>query len=184
MRQAYDGISDFIFMEDPLEKASVILIPGGSHIQLVEKAADLYKLGYAPYILPSGSSNEKLKEHASEYDFIYNELVKRGVNPSAILKEDKAKHTFENASFSYQVLKNHGISTNKVILVCKSFHARRAYMSYKVSFPSNCQIIVAPVIDNKNIRKDNWFLEADKIKRVMSEVKKIAVYFESHLKSL
>ena len=35
-------------------KADVIFIPGGSYPELPERAAQLWKAGYAPYIVPSG----------------------------------------------------------------------------------------------------------------------------------
>ncbi|WP_427340740.1 hypothetical protein [Caloranaerobacter sp. DY30410] len=40
------------------------------------------------------------------------------------------------------------------------------------------------VTDGKDIRKDNWFLDVNKTKRVMSEVIKIEKYFESHIPNL
>lgn len=52
-------ISKFVFVEDILEKADVIMIPGGSYPELAEKAADLWKNGYAPLIVPSGGVSIK-----------------------------------------------------------------------------------------------------------------------------
>jgi len=134
LRTGYEGITDFIFMEDEIEKADVILIPGGSHKALIHKAVDLYKQGYADYILPSGGSNPKLINYKTEFDFLMEEALKLGLPRDAILKEDRASHTFENAKFSYEVCKQNNISTNKVILVCKNFHARRAFITYKMNF--------------------------------------------------
>lgn len=47
-------ISDFIFIEDALQKAAAILIPGGAYPELPEMAAHLWKQGYAEYVVPSG----------------------------------------------------------------------------------------------------------------------------------
>ncbi len=52
--RAIQDITDFIFMSDLPQKSDVILIPGTSHAEITEKAAELYHQGYAPYILPSG----------------------------------------------------------------------------------------------------------------------------------
>lgn len=112
---------------------------------------------------------------------MYKNALDLGVPKEAILKEDKASNTFENAKFSLSILKENGIKVNKAILVCKNFHARRAYFSYATVFPPDIKIIVSPVIDGKDIRKDNWFLDKAKTHRVMSEVVKIGSYFEEYI---
>ena len=35
----------------------------------------------------------------------------------------------------------------KIILVCKNFHSRRAFLTYASQFPKDWKILVAPVID-------------------------------------
>lgn len=182
MRKGYESISDFIFMEDPLEKADVILIPGGSQIALIEKAVELHKRGYAKYILPSGSYNKKIDQ--TECAFLVEEGVKLGLTEDVFIREDKATHTFDNAVLSYQVLKSLNINVNKVILVCKNYHARRAYITYRINFPKDVEIIVQPVVDSREITKENWIGSQDKRDRVMSEVMKIGKYFGEHLEAL
>lgn len=178
-----DCITDFIFMEDELEKSDVILIPGGSHSQLIERAVELYHKGLAPYILPSGGPNPKLQDYESEWEFLYDYAINHGVPAKAILREDKASHTFENAEFSLQVLKDKGLEVKKAIMVCKNFHSRRAYLTYKTAFPATVKLIVTPIVDGNNIERDNWFLNEKKISRVMGEVMKIGQYFEKHVPS-
>ena len=59
-----EDISNFIFVEDSLEKADVIMIPGGSYPDLPEKAAELWKKGYAPILVPAGGVSIKLGKFA------------------------------------------------------------------------------------------------------------------------
>ena len=47
-------ISDFIFVSDEPEKVDAIFLPGGSHPAQPEYAAELYRNGYAKYLIPSG----------------------------------------------------------------------------------------------------------------------------------
>lgn len=54
-----DDISDFIFLQDEMQKVDIIFIPGGSHPELGEHAADLWKQGFAPKIMPSGGVSIK-----------------------------------------------------------------------------------------------------------------------------
>ena len=53
-RKLIDEITDFIFLENPLEKADVIFIPGDARPEHTEEAARLYARGYAPLLVPSG----------------------------------------------------------------------------------------------------------------------------------
>ncbi len=184
MRMGFESITEFIFMEDQIEKADIILIPGSSRKELINRAVELYKAGYAKYILPSGGYNKKLLRYETEYEFLREEAIKQGVPENVILKEDRASNTFENAKFSYEVCKNEEIEINKAILVCKNYHARRAYITYKINFPPNIEIVVQPIIDSEHITRENWMSTDEKRKRVLSEVAKIGKYFENDISIL
>ena len=45
---------EFIFVENEPEKADIIFVPGNGYPHMAERAAELYRNGYAPYVLPSG----------------------------------------------------------------------------------------------------------------------------------
>lgn len=107
-----------------------------------------------------------------------------GVPEHAIIREDKARHTFDNAVFSYERLKTQQINLDKVILVCKNFHSRRAYLTYKINFPKATQFIVQPIVDGKGLTKDDWMHHEEHRHIVLSEVAKIGQYFPAHLDKL
>ena len=185
----FEFITRFIFIEDKPQKSDVILVPGGMRTQLIERAVELYQKGLAEYILPSGGVGPKLAKKIeegsttwqSEWAYLQNIALKHSVPSEAILKEDKAKHTFENAEFSYKVLRNNNIEVKKVILVCKAHHALRALLTYRTIFPLNIEFYVSPIIDDRDVRPDNWFLDQKKVDLVLSEVEKIGQYFGKHL---
>lgn len=180
MQYPFDCITEFVFVETDLEKSDVIFIPGGSHPQLVEKAAGLYHQGLAQYILPSGGYNLNLTSYKSEWAFLKTTALQYNVPESAILKEDQAGNTFENADFSRSVLIDKGIVVKKAILVCKSYLSRRALLTYQKVFPE-VTFFVAPVADYRGITRDNWFLNRGHIHIVMGEVAKIGKYFEDQI---
>jgi uncharacterized SAM-binding protein YcdF (DUF218 family) len=177
----FDCISNFIFAETEIEKSDVILIPGTSQSLLMEKAADLYHKGLAKYILPSGGPNYKVPIYESEWEYLKTIGVRLGVPEAAILKENKAQNTFENAQFSWDVLKGTKTPVKNVILVCKAYHSRRALLTYKLFFPSDVNFFVSPVVDRRDISKDNWFSNEESIKIVMNEIVKIGKYFEDKI---
>lgn len=166
-------------METDIAPADVILVPGADHPPLMEKAASLYHQGFAPLILPSGGS--KPHTDITEWEFLRHIGIGKGVPEEAILKEDKAQHTLENARFSLEVLRGKSINPETVMIVCKAGHARRALLSYQAVFPQETEFLVSPVNDRYGITKENWFSSEVGISRVMAEVEKIGKYFGPYI---
>ncbi|WP_243156414.1 ElyC/SanA/YdcF family protein [Clostridium sp. C8-1-8] len=191
---AITDITNFIFIEGEPKVADIIFIPGGSYAELGEKAAKLWHDRYAPLILPSGRHNphEKLffnpsvktdnygSHYNTEWDFCNDVLYKNGVDKNAILREDTAESTYENAFKSREITDNLGLHINRAIICCKSSHARRCYMYYQWAFP-NVELIICPC-DVQGIRKDNWFTSEVGINVVMDEVRKIGTQFKNYFK--
>lgn len=181
MGYPFDCISEFIFAETSIEKSDVILIPGASQPQLIERAVELYNKGFSQYILPSGGSNYKTTRYKTEWEYLKTLGIQLGVTEEVILKEDKAKNTFENAQFSWNVLQALDTPIKNVILVCKAYHSRRALLTYRSAFPRNINFYVSPIIDKRGISKENWFLNESSINVVMDEVVKIGNYFRDKI---
>lgn len=175
-------ITSFIFIEDKPEKADIIFVPGGSWPEPAEKAAKLWLDGYSPYILPSGkysmskgyfpgsmtNADKYQGVYKSEWEFLKDVALSYGVNETAILKEDNAIWTKENAFKSREVTDKYGLEISKAIICCKSFHAKRCLMFYSFAYP-NTEFIVCPV-DIEGITKDNWFKTETGINHVMGEL--------------
>lgn len=52
-------ISDYIFVSDEPQKVDAIFLPGGSHPEQPEYAAELYRQGLAEWLVPSGGISVK-----------------------------------------------------------------------------------------------------------------------------
>ncbi len=194
-QRVIDGITAFIFLEDVPKRSDVILIPGTARHQITERAAELYRQGLARFILPSGkwsptrgrfaaenvSEPRYQGEYDTEFDFSRHILRMNGVPDEAILREDQATNTMENARFSAQVLRDRGIQAKRAILCCQAFHARRAFMSYACHF-GETELLVAPV-DTQGISARDWYLNAASCRKVMQEVVKCGTYFADELAS-
>lgn len=187
----YSGITDFIFMENKPEKADAIFIPGGVSCELPELAAELWKNGYAPILVPSGKYSIKLgrmkelksgKEkytgnYVTECEFYTDVMVQNGVPRGAILEENESEYTYQNAQFTKRLLDSRGIVVKKAILVCKTFHARRSYMYYQREFPDTEFLVVPAKKAFPEIQKDNWYLSEAGRERVMAEMERIGKQF-------
>ena len=95
-------ISNYIFVSDEPEKVDAIFLPGGSHPEQPEYAAELYRKGYAKWLVPSGGVSVKrdkwpgVRSNAEIYngdyktdcEFFTDVLIKSGVPRTAIYGED------------------------------------------------------------------------------------------------
>ncbi|MDE6745304.1 MAG: YdcF family protein, partial [Oscillospiraceae bacterium] len=173
---------------------NVIITVGGSFPQIAEKAAELYKNGFAEYVLAGGGVSVKTGvfagvkdkkdiyngDYKTECDFYTDVLIKNGVPETAIVREDKSGHTRANAEFAAAVLKELGIAAEKIILVCKRFHARRCLMFFQSYFPKSEILIVPADIGNgeTNVTKENWHASSYGVKRVMGELARCGDQFD------
>lgn len=190
------ALTDFIFVEDPIEEADIIFVPGNGYPQMAEEAAVLYKKGYADEILPSGhfyiydTAFDGVKARGdiyqgpydTEWAFAKDVLIKNGVPERAVLCEDEARFTFENAIYSRRVLDAAGIEVKKAIICCLSAHARRCQMYYRLLFPK-AKLMIHPVPAN-GISRDNWTSTPEGITIVTGETARCGQQFEDVLEDL
>lgn len=188
-REFLKEIEEFVFVEDSPEKADVIFVPGNGYPQMAERAARLYKENYAPYVLPSGkysvtkscfsgvlAKKEKYKgEFLTEWEFLKSVLLENGVSEQAILREEKATFTYENAMYSRKVTDEAGIVVRRGILCCKAYHARRCKMYYQRAYPETEFLVCTSDVDG--VTRENWNNTEEGIQTVMGEVERIIRQF-------
>ena len=180
------AVGDFVFVEDAPEQADIIFVPGASRPEHALRAAELYRAGLAPYVLPSGrfpkgagrflGVKEGFREiypgeFESEWAFLRHVLAREGVPEKAILREDQATFTWENAQFSRRVTEALGITVRTAILCCKSFHGRRALLYYQAAFPET-RFLVCPAALPGYGRED-WYLTEKGRAVVLGEVARL-----------
>ena len=195
MNKIISDISDYIFISDEPEKVDAIFVPGGSHPEMPEYAAELYHKGYTTWLSPSGGVSVKRDkwpgvrskaeiydgDYQSDCEFFVDVFVKNGVPTEAIIEEDKSGHTRDNAFLSRKVVDESGVEIKTALIVCKAFHARRCLMLYQMAFP-NVKIKVCPV-HCFNITKDNWYMTEQGIDRVLGELARCGNQFVGDVKN-
>jgi uncharacterized SAM-binding protein YcdF (DUF218 family) len=180
------AVTDFIYVEDVPQQADVIFVPGARHGEHAVRAAELYRAGYAPYVLPSGGFSkvrgqfvgiaEDWREaypgrYESEWAFLKDVLMRSGVPEEAVLREDRATYTWENAQLSREVLRERGLTVRRAILCCRSFHARRALLYYQAAMPE-VEFLVCPV-QVPGTARDDWYRTQEGCDRVLGEVARL-----------
>ncbi len=188
-------ISQFIFVSDELQKVDAIFLPGGSHPEQPEYAAELYCKGYAKWLIPSGGVSVKRDkwpgvrskpdiyngDYHSDCEFFTDVFLKNGVPEYAVIRENKSGHTRDNAFFSRKVIDESSIEIKTAMIVCKAFHARRSLMLYQMAFP-DVSFIVCPV-HCFNITKENWYTTEEGIDRVLGELARCGNQFIGDVKT-
>ena len=189
-----DEITSYVFRNDEPQKSDIIFVPGGLWPEPMEKAAELYSAGYAPYILPSGKFSLKFnhftkpkskceiynKNYETEFEFLKDVALLNGVPEDGILREDTATWTKENAFRSKYVTDKLGLEIKKAIICCKSFHAKRCLMFYSWAYPDT-EFYVCPV-NIEGINKENWFKTEYGAEQVMGELSRCGGQFKKAVK--
>lgn len=193
-REFLKHAGEFVFAENEPKQADIIFVPGNGYPQMAEKAAELYGKGFAPYILPSGKYSvtvgkfsgvlEKADcytgDYKTEWDFLRDVLIRNHVPQEAVLKENQATFTYENAVFSKKVTDQAGLDIKKAILCCKTHHTRRSLMYYQLVFPDT-EFMVVPV-DVDGITRENWRDTEEGVDAVTGEITRIIKQFEVMMK--
>ena len=149
MLEWIDDITRFIFLQDAPQPADILFIPGNGHAEPSELAAKLFREGYAPRELPSGryaigkgefagqvsGARSYPGRYETEWAFMREVLLQNGVPDAAILREDEATYTYQNAIFSRLRTDAERIAVRRALICCMPVHARRAKMYYQTLYP-------------------------------------------------
>ena len=196
MLQWMKDIENFIFLEDTPACADVIFVPGNGHALPSELAAQLYLAGYAPHILPSGryaigtsgfagqksGARRYEGEFETEWAFMRHILMENGVPEHAILREDEATYTYQNAIYSRRRTDAEKITVSRAIICCMPVHARRCRMYYETLYP-DAELLVCPA-PGADLTRENWLKTAEGIDTVLGEMERCGGQFHDILKDL
>ncbi|WP_339266752.1 YdcF family protein [Paenibacillus sp. FSL R5-0470] len=115
-------VGRFLPLSEFPKQADVIMVLSGGGGR-VEKAAELFKEGFAPYILLS-----KASEVTGPSGDLQQTALALGIPEKAILTEDAAQSTYQNAEFTLPIMKKNGFAS--VIVVSSDFHMRRVKLIF------------------------------------------------------
>ena len=115
----------------PKKNATAVILgaqvkPWGASRLLLQriKAAESY-LDQNPVAKAIASGGQGDNEPMSEAQCMYNELIKKGISPERMFREDQSVNTAENIRFSGEVIRKEGLS-NDLAIVTDGFHELRA----------------------------------------------------------
>ncbi|WP_339287812.1 YdcF family protein [Paenibacillus sp. FSL E2-0201] len=107
----------FLTLTEPPKQADAIIVLSGGQGR-VEQAVELYKAGYAPYIILSNA-----KESTSKSGDMLQTALNLGIPQDVIYTENAAESTYQNAEFTLPIMKERDFKS--AIVVSSDFHMRR-----------------------------------------------------------
>ncbi|MCR4646460.1 MAG: YdcF family protein [Oscillospiraceae bacterium] len=188
MHDLIRDISGFVFAEDTLTEADLIVAVGSTYPDIPMKAADLYHNDYAKQILVTGKYSYQCEcfpgvsydtdVYAGAYDtearFYTAVLMKNGVPLDAVLREDEARCPKENALYTRLLLERMELEPQRMIVVCPAYQSRRFQMLFQAAFPDS-EVLMRPSVlpgSQRYLSRDNWYTSRFGIRQVLDELVK------------
>lgn len=196
MLEWIDDITRFIFLQDAPKRADILFIPGNGHAEPSELAAKLFREGYAPRVLPSGryaigkgefagqvsGTRSYPGRYETEWAFMREVLRQNGVPDAAILREDEATYTYQNAIYSRRRTDAERITVRRALICCMPVHARRAKMYYQTLYPE-AELLICPA-PGAAVTRASWMHEPEGIDAVLGEMERCGAQFHDILREL
>lgn len=168
---AYLGLvvlGSYLTPSDEPEKVDAIVVLSGDSDR-TEWGIKLYQEGWADKIVFSGAALDK--KSPSNAAMMKKLALSFGVPESAILIEERATNTLENAEKSRQILEQ--IGAEKILLVTSPYHQRRAYETFvRIYQGDNLKIVNSPS-GYSNWSAENWWERPASAEIAISELLKL-----------
>jgi uncharacterized SAM-binding protein YcdF (DUF218 family) len=138
---------DFLFYEEDPVKADVIILLSGEKEERgrMTKVAELYHAGYAEQVL---LTNARSPGSSFEYAESF------GIPHEALLAENKATSTYENALYSKEIILEQGFESG--LVVTSNYHMRRSKLAFERVFHDSDVSFTYVPHHPKPLTRDSW----------------------------
>ena len=160
-------VGQYLSPADVLNKADVIVVVSGDSDRM-KHAVDLYKQGFAHKLILSGAAKKGFTSNALAMQL---EASRSGIPNEAIILEERANDTYENALFTKEIIKSQGIKS--LILVSSPYHQRRVYETFSYVLGDEGILLQNSPSIYSNWKVDNWWLSETNTHLTNEEILKI-----------
>ena len=146
---------------------------GGGYQERVKQAIDLYKAGYARFLVLSSGYVYSFREA----EVMRALATDNGVPASAIVLELRATSTYQNVVFVDEILRDH--HWQKILLVSSPYHMRRAMLAWRKAAP---EIAVTPTPPPRSqfYAHDSRGASVEQVRAILYEYVAILGYWTKH----
>jgi uncharacterized SAM-binding protein YcdF (DUF218 family) len=169
---------NWLVVSDSLTPADAIILLSGDDVRgdRAARAAQLFKAGWAPVVVASGS---QIRPYLSEADLEMRDLARDGVPATAIvpLRQSDLYTLAEARDLLRLALAR---QWHRVIVVTSNYHTRRARYIFRHVFPASIEVAVTPAPD-VGFQPDSWWESRQGTKTFARESAALCVAFwETH----
>ncbi len=148
-----------VYGEPPQKSDVIILLIGNRTVN--QRGIDLYKNGYAPYLLLTRADPQSEAEAISE-----------GVPAQTIIPEEQADSTYENALYSKALIEQHGF--RKAIVVTSDYHMLRTRLTFLKVYRNSGVAFTFTSVTDPRFDAESWWTSGRNIRVVLREYSGIA----------
>ena len=131
------------------QKADCIVGFGNYNCDIPARAAELYRQGYAPWVLFTGGAGRNtagiLKQ--TEAELFASVALREGVPADRILLDTEAANTADNLRNTKRILAEKGLPADTILGVHQPFMERRIFAAAGVTWPELKLIVTSPQVD-------------------------------------
>src|SRR3989344_2047812 len=168
---------DYGLMHHKLQKADAIIVFGSYNPIVANRAAEIFKEGWAPFIVFSGNRSDSTSNwDKTEAQTMADIAVSLGVPKDKILIESEAKNSGENVRFSKALLVKHGIHPKKIIAIQKPYAERRAYATVRAQWPEVDVVVSSPQLSYEEYIRMSPKDKNGSIATIVEDVQQIKEY--------
>jgi uncharacterized SAM-binding protein YcdF (DUF218 family) len=167
---ALAAVGHALAVEDPIEKADVIVAISGDTGARTNTAITLWKQGYAPIIVFSGAAIDP--DSVSSAEIMRREALRQGVPESATLIEPASASTEENATEVARLMVARKLRS--AILVTSPYHQRRADLLFKRAFEAGGLVLRNYPARDPEWDPNLWWVREPLRSRTLIELAKLA----------
>jgi len=161
-------LADWWIVDEPLERSQVILVLGGDNVMgdRVRHAVELYRQGWAPRLLVSGTS---LRSYFNEVELMQREAVNLGVPQEHLIAvPQRASSTLAEALALQRVLAEHDF--RKIIVVTSNYHTRRSRLIFRQLYRERGTQVLVSAAPDFEFQPQRWWKDREGRIRFVWEV--------------
>jgi len=173
-RSILGALGSWLVVQDaPARSDAIIVLSGDSpRAPRAARAAELYRAGWAPVVVASGTA---LRSYFSEADLITQDLIRDGVPRSSIIPfRHTARYTLAEAQALAVFCTQRG--WHRLLVVTSNYHTRRAdYIFHQVFPPADRVRIIAA--SDEDFDPYGWWTQREGVKLFVREWVGLGVAF-------
>jgi uncharacterized SAM-binding protein YcdF (DUF218 family) len=173
----------YLVREDPIAHADAIFVLDGARAERWMEAVDLYKAGYAPFIVLSPGRTEDAElilqargiRYPTNASLAREAMMQMGVGSSAvILPQGSVDNTGQEAEMLGALASSRG--WRDVLVITSKYHSRRAGFAFRRELRGRNVAIILRVTRYDTSDPAHWWRHRGDIRYVLSELQKLLVY--------